>query len=409
MVVRTNSHGVITLQLAYVTLLSLPGAIGMYALALGISHVGNTLPGPVYALLCGLNAATVGMIALAAVQLARNAITDKLSRLLVYFSGAAGTLYTSLWYFPVLMIGSGLMSGLWDSQWIQSIIGITKRRYATWKTRNRGHIDVESASGSAPISEESSAGNADISISEKSETEFTDSSAVSSTVQMQLISWKAGIFFVGSFVASLIVIIAVHAALKRRSRGLSLFSNFYLAGTMIFGGGPVVIPLLREYTVADGWVSPRDFLLGLAIIQAFPGPNFNFAVYLGTLATAKSGLPSYIGALISFLGIYTPGFLLAVGSMGLWSRLRSQSWLRSILRGINAAAVGLIYTAVYRLWRVGLVSPLYQRGTSLGNEPWWLAVTAGSFVGGAWFHLKAPVAILLGGVMGLIWYAVVKT
>ena len=61
-------------------------------------------------------------------------------------------------------------------------------------------------------------------------------------------------------------------------RGLifDLFSNMYLAGTIIFGGGPVVIPLLREYVVEPGWVSPRDFLLGLAIIQAFPGPNCTY-------------------------------------------------------------------------------------------------------------------------------------
>ncbi|KAI9789540.1 MAG: hypothetical protein M1816_005947 [Peltula sp. TS41687] len=389
-------------------MLSLPGAIAMYGLALGISHVGSTLPGPVYALLCGLNAATVGMIALAAVQLSRNAITDQLSRLLVYFSGAAGILYTSLWYFPVIMIIAGLIAGVWDSKWFQSAIGATKRRYTTWRTRGKGNVDVESATSSTSTPEESGTRNADVSISEKSDTDSIGSTTVSPPVQVQLISWKAGIFFVGLFVASLVVIVAVRAALKKRSRGLSLFSNFYLAGTMIFGGGPVVIPLLREYTVADGWVSPRDFLLGLAIIQAFPGPNFNFAVYLGTLATAKSALPSYVGALISFLGMYTPGFILALGSMGLWSRLRSQHWLRSILRGINAAAVGLIFTAVYRLWRVGLVSPTYQRGTSLWNEPWWLAVTAGSFVGGAWFHIKAPVAILLGGVMGLIWYAIVQ-
>ena len=58
---------------------------------------------------------------------------------------------------------------------------------------------------------------------------------------------------------------------------LDLFTNMYLAGTIIFGGGPVVIPLLREYVVAPGWVSSRDFLLGLAVIQAFPGPGFNCA------------------------------------------------------------------------------------------------------------------------------------
>ncbi len=63
----------------------------------------------------------------------------------------------------------------------------------------------------------------------------------------------------------------------------------YLAGTIIFGGGPVVIPLLREYVVAEAGMSPRDFLIGLALIQGFPGPNFNFAVYLGALTASNGG------------------------------------------------------------------------------------------------------------------------
>lgn len=87
----------------------------------------------------------------------------------------------------------------------------------------------------------------------------------------------------------------------------------YLAGTIIFGCGPVVIPLLREYVVEPGWVSPRDFLIGLAIIQAFPGPNFNFAVYLGALALLGTGHFNALGAFLGFMGIFVPGISLAVG------------------------------------------------------------------------------------------------
>ena len=72
----------------------------MYGLALGVSHVGSTLPSPVYALLSGLNAATVGIIALAATRLATRAITDKITRFLVYLSAIMGMLYTALWYDP---------------------------------------------------------------------------------------------------------------------------------------------------------------------------------------------------------------------------------------------------------------------------------------------------------------------
>jgi chromate transport protein ChrA len=79
----------------------------------------------------------------------------------------------------------------------------------------------------------------------------------------------------------------------------------------------VVIPLLREYIVAEGWVSPRDFHLGLILIQPFPGPNFNFAVYLGALATADSSLPSLAGASITFVGIFTAGIVIVTGVIGL--------------------------------------------------------------------------------------------
>jgi chromate transport protein ChrA len=183
-----------------------------------------------------------------------------------------------------------------------------------------------------------------------------------------------------------------------------------------------------RYVVAEGWVSPRDFLLGLAIIQAFPGPNFNcdspasrsilkeaadasiVAVYLGSLAAASSpNLPSAAGAVIGDIAIFAPGLILHTGTMGLWETLRRRRWVKSCLRGVHAAAVGLIYTAVYRLWEIGFLDKDFQNGAPLGGDPWWVVVTATSFVGGMWFKLSAPVAILLGGVMGMIWYGVVKT
>jgi len=184
------------------------------------------------------------------------------------------------------------------------------------------------------------------------------------------------------------------------------------SGTIIFGGGPVVIPLLREYIVTPGWVSSRDFLLGLAIIQAFPGPNFNFAVYLGSLAALSAkgadSFPSFAGALLGAIGIFTPGLLLSLGILSFWKSLRKRRLVASVLRGVNAAAVGLIFTAVYRLYEIGYVDAEHSGGSSLGREPWWVVVTATSFVGGRWFGISPPVAIILGGVMGLIWYGVVK-
>jgi chromate transport protein ChrA len=186
-----------------------------------------------------------------------------------------------------------------------------------------------------------------------------------------------------------------------------LFANMYLAGTIIFGGGPVVIPLLRSYVVEPGWVSPRDFLLGLAIIQAFPGPNFNFAVYLGALALASTGVPTVFGAMLGYLGIFFPGIIIAVGVQSIWNVMRTRPWVLSLLRGINATAVGLVFTAVYRLWEIGYLTPESSDGRSLASEPWWVVVAVLTYAETAWFGVAPAIAILIGAVLGLGWYGAV--
>jgi chromate transport protein ChrA len=181
----------------------------------------------------------------------------------------------------------------------------------------------------------------------------------------------------------------------------------YLAGTIIFGGGPVVIPLLRYYVVGPGWVSSRDFLLGLAIIQAFPGPNFNFAVYLGALSLQNSQFPTVFGAFLGFVGIFLPGISLAVAVQSFWRVLRQKQWVVDLLRGINATAVGLVFTAVYRLWEIGYLTPKASSGQSLALDPWWVAVTAITYAESAWFKISPALAIVMGGVLGLCWYGAV--
>lgn len=88
--------------------------------------------------------------------------------------------------------------------------------------------------------------------------------------------------------------------------------------------------------------------------------------------------------------------------------MRKHRWVNSLLRGVNASAVGLVYTAVYRLWRIGYVNQEFTSGSSLDSDPWLVVITATSFVGGMWFGLNAATAILLGGVMGMVWYGVVS-
>ena len=410
----------------------------MYGLAVGISRVGSTLPDPVYALLSGLNAATVGIIALAGVRLSERAITDKLTRFLVYLGGALGNLYTALWYYPVLMLGSGLVTMLWDTGYLQALAGYLKSllrkptakenlihdiEKASWESNSRSSQGTDKPLPPPPpiysvyntsIKKDQFSHPRPAPIPTNRRTTLSSSDlpldnnkSSSSSNNLTSMSWKLGSAIILLFFATFITSLALHATTKNPPQSFSLFSSLYLAGTIIFGGGPVVIPLLREYTVTPGWVHPRDFLLGLAIIQAFPGPNFNFAVYLGALAVAGTAVPSYLGALIAFVAMYAPGLFIVVGFMGLWRILRDKGWFLALLRGINAAAVGLVFTAVYKLWQMGYLTSQEQNGSPLGTDPWLVAITGTAFVGGAWFGLNPPVAILLGGAMGVARYGVV--
>lgn len=395
---------------------SLPGAIGMYGLSLGVARVGETLPAPIYALLSGLNAATVGIIIFAAVQLAKKAITDKLTRVLVFFGASSGMLYTALWFFPLILLGAGLITVVWDFRWLHRIVEPLRRRRSAdqWTDHENANIQntpnaIEMRINSTNLPCQSVHDDVERSAPDPPgpTTEISEASLVDETTSG--LSWRAGIIVIIAFMTSFVAIMILRGLLTNPPRGYSLFANLYLAGTIIFGGGPVVIPLLREYIVAEGWVSPRDFLIGLALIQAFPGPNFNFAVYLGSLATKGSSLPSVAGMLIAFLGIFAPGIIIQTGVMGVWKVLRSRRWFLCLLRGVNATAVGFIYTAVYKLWTHGFVDASSQTGSSLGRDPWWVIITATSFVGCASFNLSAPLAIVLGAALGLLWYAVVKT
>jgi len=100
----------------------------MYGLSLGVQRINEVLPPPVYALLSGLNASTVGIIALAAVQLAEKAIKDDITRILVIFGACAGVCYNALWYFPVLMVIGGLATFLWDGHLKPLLFRLKARR-----------------------------------------------------------------------------------------------------------------------------------------------------------------------------------------------------------------------------------------------------------------------------------------
>ena len=140
------------------------------------------------------------------------------------------------------------------------------------------------------------------------------------------------------------------------SQGIALFEAFYRSGALVFGGGHVVLPLLREAFVTPGWVNDDTFLAGYGAAQAVPGPLFTFAAYLGTVVgPSPNGLA---GAALGLIGIFLPGILILLGALPFWDDFRKGAGAQATMRGINAAVVGLLGAAFYNpVWISSVKAP----------------------------------------------------
>ncbi|TFW29153.1 chromate efflux transporter [Massilia horti] len=136
---------------------------------------------------------------------------------------------------------------------------------------------------------------------------------------------------------------------------VKLFDSFYRAGSLVFGGGHVVLPLLQSQVVPAGWVSNDAFLAGYGAAQAVPGPLFTFAAYLGAVSTQSPS--GWAGATIALAGIFLPAFLLIVGTLPFWESLRRYAGIKRAMLGINAAVVGILLAAFYHpVWTSAITS-----------------------------------------------------
>ena len=169
----------------------------------------------------------------------------------------------------------------------------------------------------------------------------------------RVVSRSAAIAAIALFFAILIGLPLLVAAFP--SQGLRLFEAFYRAGSLVFGGGHVVLPLLQASVVPPGWVSNDAFLAGYGAAQAVPGPLFTFSAYLGAvMGPPPNGLA---GAALCLVAMFLPAFLLVIGPLPFWDELRSRPWAQSALRGVNAAVVGLLLAALYNpVWTAGITS-----------------------------------------------------
>jgi len=140
------------------------------------------------------------------------------------------------------------------------------------------------------------------------------------------------------------------------SQWLALFDSFFRVGSLVFGGGHVVLPLLQSEVVGPGWLTNEQFVAGYGAAQAVPGPLFTFSAYLGTMMQAQPN--GVAGAGLALVAIFLPSFLLIIGVLPFWDVLRRRPALQSSLGGINAAVVGLLLAALYSpVWTNAIESP----------------------------------------------------
>ncbi len=169
---------------------------------------------------------------------------------------------------------------------------------------------------------------------------------------------------------------------------MKLADSFYRSGSLVFGGGHVVLPLLQAEVVDPGWIDEDLFLAGYGAAQAVPGPLFTLSAFLG--AVSRTGPGGWAGGALCLLAIFLPSFLLVIGLYPFWEGLRRRVGVRGALLGINASVVGLLLAALYTpVWTFGIRSPgdfvlaLFAFGAlSFWKAPPWLVVLLCGVTGG---------------------------
>jgi len=237
-----------------------------------------------------------------------------------------------------------------------------------------------------------------------------------------------------SWLATLITLIVVESNTDyATNKELHWFSTFWRVGSIIFGGGQVVLPLLLSDVVqyetacaardavtnactsyvtaetATSWITEQQFFAGLALAQAMPGPLFNFSAYIGALAARRAGKNVIVGAMCAWFGLFGPGVMLIFAVLPFWGKFRKWKTYKRALPGLNASAVGLVVSAAVSIvLKVIEASPFPKATVCIG-----LICAFGSHVvqlpKGTLTLIQAPIVIVVGGLLGLLAHAAEAT
>ncbi|KAI8815468.1 chromate transporter-domain-containing protein [Cladochytrium replicatum] len=395
---------------------SLPGGVIMGGVGIGISSLSGALPAWVRALRDGLVSAAVALVALAAYRLGASLLKDRTTHIINLISfGLSINYYKQPWLFPSLMVFGGLTT---------YTMSYVEPAFQTWKARREARkaerdimikvtkevdqlLDTEEGEARTEIAGDACPQDSDEIIPAETQT-HTSSAPIepqSSSLDEDENQYSIRIsIFVGILFFALWIVLLVGAILLRTltpsSSPWNVLGTFYFTGSIIFGGGPVVVPLLQSYVVGNSWLTVSEFLIGYAIINILPGPMFNFAAFCGALALRSSAGYSILGAFLAWIGIFAPGIIIQTAVLPMWSRYRSLRTAQIVFKGVNAAAAGLVFSATY------LLSQTAIDAKPLGNYPLYVVVTAVCFVAVGFLKMPAPVAIVVGGVVGIFeWLA----
>ncbi|WP_242272936.1 chromate transporter [Bacillus cereus group sp. BfR-BA-01538] len=164
---------------------------------------------------------------------------------------------------------------------------------------------------------------------------------------------------------------------------IAMFNSFYRSGSLVFGGGHVVLPLLEREFVTTGWMDEVPFLAGYGAAQAVPGPLFTFATYIGAV------IGGWQGGVLATVAIFLPAVLLILGTLPFWEQLRRNLKIKGALMGVNAAVVGILISAFYHpIWTSTILQPVDFAFAAIlfsmlvyWKLPPWIIVMAGAFGG----------------------------
>ena len=307
-----------------------PAATVMTLAGLGAVHLVGGADRPVW-LELGVLPATVALVAVAAWRLGRTVINSRTTMGLMLMGAVAAILWSRPWIFPAVLVLGGLTT--------------------LWTLRNEP-------------------------LPARDNPDFVPDSNLSNLG----IPWPVGALLLLVFLGLLAGLILARLILDWAP--LELFESFYRMGSLIFGGGQVVLPMMLTEVVETGLVTEQQFLEGFALMLALPGPLFSFSAYLG----AVSG--GILGALIAFLAMFLPGILIIFAVLPFWERARRHAMVGRLLTGVNATAIGLVVAAVFLLWERAVSSPQAA------------AMALLAFGSVAFFRAPAPLVILGSGVLG---------